>query len=184
MNRRTLLQLPLLASALALESKTPLKTVHRKAFVVRSGEARYQEELNIMGGVFDCKVSAKDTDGELCIFDTIRNEKGGPALHFHYNQDELFYIINGEFRIKVGDDIFDLKPGDFAFAPRMLPHAFTKTSDDDGHLLIAFQPAGTMEDFFTQMAKFGKDIPKNQEQVMKALWAAHGMKVVGPPLTV
>ncbi len=73
MNRRTLLQLPLLASALTLEAKNPLKTAHRKAFVLMAGEARYQEDLQIMGGLFDCKVSAKDTDGALCIFDTIRN---------------------------------------------------------------------------------------------------------------
>jgi mannose-6-phosphate isomerase-like protein (cupin superfamily) len=184
MNRRTLLQLPLLASALTLEAKNPLKTAHRKAFVLRAGEARYLEDLRVMGGLFDCKVSAKDTDGALCIFDTIRNEKGGPPLHFHYSQDELFYIIKGEFRIKVGEDIFDLKPGDFAFAPRMLPHTFAKTSDEEGHLLITFQPAGNMEDFFAQMAKFGKDIPKNQVQIMKNLSAAHGMKIVGPPLVV
>ncbi len=84
----------------------------------------------------------------------------------------------------MGDDIFDLKPGDFAFAPRMLPHTFAKTSDDVGHLLITFQPAGNMEDFFKQMAKFGKNIPKNQVQIMKDLSAAHGMKIVGPPLAV
>src|ERR1700759_3932375 len=111
MNRRVLLQLPLLASAMALQAKNPLKTTSRKAFVVRAGEARYQEDLHVMGGVFDCKVSAKDTDGEFCMFDTTRSEKGGPALHFHYRQDELFYIISGEFKLKVGDDIFDLKPG-------------------------------------------------------------------------
>ena len=49
-------------------------------------------------------------------------------------------------------------------------------------MLVLFQPAGTMEDFFKQMSKLGSDIPKNQEQAMKNLWETHGMKVVGPPL--
>jgi len=39
-----------------------------------------------------------------------------------------------------------------------------------------------MEDFFMQMTKLGKDIPVNQEQVLKDLWETHGMEVVGPPL--
>lgn len=184
MNRRIFLQIPLVASISGLLAKSPIKLFKGKAFIVRAGRDRHDNELDIMGGVFDCKVSAKDTDGALCMFDTIRHEKGGPALHLHYAQDELFYVIKGEFRIKVGDDVFDLKPGDFAFAPRMIPHTFAKTSNGDGQMLISFQPAGSMEDFFSHMGKFGKSIPANQQQVMKQLWADHGMKVVGPPLAV
>lgn len=184
MKRRSFLQVPLLASVLSLQAKSPFNFFQRKAFVVRAGQDRNNAELDVMGGVFDCKVSGKDNDGAMCLFDTVRHEKGGPALHFHYNQDELFYIIKGEFRIKVGDDLFDLKPGDFAFAPRMIPHAFAKTSEEDGQMLVGFQPAGSMEDFFKQMSKFGKNIPPNQREIMERLSADHGMKIVGPPLQV
>jgi len=184
MNRRVFLQVPILASISGLMARSPIQFLKNKAFIVRAGRDRYDSELDIMGGVFDCKVSAKDTGGALCMFDTVRHEKGGPALHLHYNQDELFYVIKGEFRIKVGNDVFDLKPGDFAFAPRMIPHTFAKTSDGDGQMLVGFQPAGSMEDFFSRMSKFGRNIPANQQQVMKQLWADHGMKVIGPPLPV
>jgi len=50
-----------------------------------------------------------------------------------------------------------LHPGDSAFAPRKIPHAFAKTSDGEGQMLVLFQPAGSMEDFFKQMTKFGKE---------------------------
>ncbi len=49
-------------------------------------------------------------------------------------------------------------------------------------MLVLFQPAGSMEDFFLQMSKLGREIPQNQEVVMKQLWASHGQEVVGPPL--
>ena len=49
-------------------------------------------------------------------------------------------------------------------------------------MLVLFQPAGSMEDFFKQMSKLGKEIVPNQEVVMKQLWAEHGMEVMGPPL--
>lgn len=182
MDRRLFLQFPFVASALVAEANNLVSGRPNKGFKVAANRDRYQEELLIMGGKFDCKVSAKDTDGDLLIYDTVRQEKGGPAFHVHHLQDEWFYVIRGNFIVKVGDDTFELKDGDSAFAPRTVPHAFAKTSEGEAQMLVAFQPAGSMEDFFLQMSKFGKDIPKNQEQVLKDLWKTHGMEVVGPPL--
>lgn len=184
MERRIFLQLPLLAPLLTLTVGNVQGQTLNRGLVIRAGQDRYQEELLIMGGKFDCKVSSKDTDGKLLIYDTIREEKGGPALHLHHSQDEWFYVIKGEFLIKVGDDTFTLKPGDFALAPRKISHAFAKTNDGEGQMLIGFQPAGAMEDFFKQMSKLGKDIPKDAQHTLKELWAAHGMEIVGPPLKV
>ncbi|MDP9047658.1 MAG: cupin domain-containing protein [Bacteroidota bacterium] len=184
MKRRLFLQFPLLAAVAPLLAKRQQQQGFKKGFAVRSNKDRYQEEFNIMGGRFDCKLSGKDTGGALCIYDTVRHEKGGPALHIHHQQDELFYVIKGEFIIKVGEDTFNLSAGDFAFAPRKTPHAFAKINDEEAQMLVMFQPAGSMEDFFKQMSKLGKDIPKNQETTLKTLWATHGMEIVGPPLKV
>ena len=135
-----------------------------------------------MGGRFDCKVSGKDTGGDVCIYDTIREAKGGPALHLHHSQDEWFYVIRGEFLAQVGDDRMHLRPGDSAFGPRKVPHAFAKVSEGEGQLLILFQPAGSIEDFFRQMSALGPAIPGNQETAFRELWARYGMEIVGPPL--
>lgn len=153
-----------------------------KGMRVGAQKSRYDEELLIMGGRFDLKVSGRDTGGDLCIYDTLRESKGGPALHRHHFQDEWFYVIRGEFIVQVGDDTLALHPGDSAFAPRKIPHAFAKISEEEGQMLVLFQPAGSMEDFFQQMSKLGKEILPNQEVVMKQLWADHGMEVMGPPL--
>src|ERR1700760_1695296 len=104
MQRRLFLQLPLVASALIAEAKNPSGNRPNKGFKVEANKDRYQEELLVMGGKFDCKVSSKDTDGDLLIYHTIRESKGGPALHYHYSQDEWFYVMNGEFIVKVGDE--------------------------------------------------------------------------------
>jgi len=151
-------------------------------FKVGAGQDRTGEDLLIMGGKFDLKVSAKDTGGDLCIYDTRRSAKGGPALHRHHAQDEWFYVLRGEFIVRVGETTLRIGPGDSAFAPRKIPHAFAMVSEGEGQMLVLFQPAGSMEDFFHGMAKFGKEIPQNQEVAMKQLWADHGMEVLGPPL--
>ncbi len=153
-----------------------------RGFRVCAQKDRYEEELLIMGGRFDLKVSGRDTGGDVCLYDTFRESKGGPALHRHHFQDEWFYVIRGEFIVQVGNDTLGLHPGDSAFAPRKVPHAFAKISEGEGQMLVLFQPAGSMEDFFKQMSKFGKEILPNQEVVMKQLWADHGMEVIGPPL--
>jgi len=182
MERRLFLHFPLVVASLMSKAQVSSKDRIKKGVRVAAGKDRYQEELLIMGGQFDCKVSAKDTEGDLCIYDTIRQEKGGPALHFHYSQEEWFYVITGEFIVKVGDDMFNLKLGDSALAPRKVPHAFAKINEGEGHMLVLFQPAGTIEDFFKQMSLFGSKIIPDQEHVLKDLWKTHGMEVVGPPL--
>jgi mannose-6-phosphate isomerase-like protein (cupin superfamily) len=181
MKRSVFLQIPFVASALITTAGAQSKDRGNKGFEVGAGKDRFQEELLIMGGRFDCKVSGKDTDGDLCIYDTIRNEKGGPALHLHHNQDEWFYIIKGDFIVKIGEDLLHLSAGDSAFAPRKIPHAFAKISDGEGQMLILFQPAGSMEDYFKQISKMGANI---QDQALKSadIMKTHGMEVVGPPL--
>jgi hypothetical protein len=82
----------------------------------------------------------------------------------------------------VADRTVRLNPGDSAFAPRKVPHAFAMVSEGEGQMLVLFQPAGSMEDFFRKLVKFGPDIPKDQESLWKDLWEQHGMEVLGPPL--
>ena len=187
MKRRNFLKLAIAASVLAAKARGAGDLASRQdrattGFQVGAQQDRHGEELLVMGGRFDLKVSSRDTGGDLCIYDTTRLAKGGPALHRHHFQDEWFYVIRGEFIVQVGDDTLRLHPGDSAFAPRKIPHAFAKISDDEGQMLVLFQPAGSMEDFFLQMSKLGKEIPKNQEVALKRLWAEHGMEIVGPPL--
>ncbi len=189
MKRRNFLKFPIAMAALAAlpgSAETTGLGQERTAngFRVGAGKDRRQEELLIMGGSFDLKVSSRDTDGDLCIYDTIRESKGGPAFHYHHSQDEWFYVIRGEFIVRVGDDTLKLQPGDSAFAPRKTPHAFAMTSEGEGQMLVLFQPAGSMEDFFLQMSKLGQEIPKNMETELKQLFAEHGMEIVGPPLKV
>jgi mannose-6-phosphate isomerase-like protein (cupin superfamily) len=182
MERKTFLQLSLLAPLAAAqnaESQTP-----KKGFKIDAGKDRFQEELHIMGGQFMCVVSGEDTGGELCIYNTMRQEKGGPAYHLHHAQDEWFYVLSGEFTVKIGDDTFNLKPGDSAFAPRTIPHAFAKINEGNAQMLVLFQPAGTMEDFFKQMSKITNEVVKDPQTRLKELHASHGMQVVGPPLKI
>lgn len=160
---------------------TPVKGAG-KAVYVPNGKNRFQEELMIWGVIpLQIKTSSRDTDNSLFVFEHAKMGKGGPPRHFHYEQDEWFYAMEGEFAFEVGDEKFILGPGDSLFAPRMIPHVWAYTGNKPGTLLLAVQPAGTLEEFFMKSCRMAQ--PPTPEEAGE-LFAAHGMKVVGPPLTV
>jgi len=84
MKRRNFLELSIAATAFTMMARgAETKTAGERAgggFRVGKQKDRYEEELLIMGGRFDLKVSSRDTGGDLCIYDTFREAKGGPAL--------------------------------------------------------------------------------------------------------
>ncbi|WP_298536390.1 cupin domain-containing protein [uncultured Algibacter sp.] len=121
----------------------------KEGFMVLAGKDRNDKPLTIFGSdTFTTKVSTKDSNGDMFIFESVRMGKGGPSSHFHYEQDEWWYILEGEFEIIVGNSIYKAKAGDSVFGPRMVPHSFSKTSEGKGKLLITYQPAGKMEECF------------------------------------
>jgi mannose-6-phosphate isomerase-like protein (cupin superfamily) len=166
---------------------TPSTTVDRReaqtrALYVPSGRNRFEEEMMIWGVIpLQIKVSTADTAGSLFVFEHANMGKGGPPRHFHYEQDEWFHAVKGEFAFEVGEERFTLRPGDSLFAPRMVPHVWAYVGDDPGTLLLAVQPAGSLEAFFLKSSKMAK--PPSPEEAEQQ-FAAHGMKVVGPPLNV
>ena len=117
----------------------------------------------------------------MFVFESTRIKNGGPPLHYHYTQDEWFYILEGDFLFKIGDVTFTLKAGGSAFGPRMVPHAFAKTNDGVAKMLIIFQPAGKMEIHFKEVSQ--GLYTKLSDEEKYTIRQQHGFEVVGPALT-
>jgi uncharacterized cupin superfamily protein len=113
--------------------------------------------------------------------ESTREKKGGPPLHYHFEQDEWWYVLEGEFLFKVGDQTFIAQKGDSAFGPRQVPHAFAKTNEGPARLLIGFQPAGKMEEYFQVISKGA--LAKLSDQKRDKFSQGFGMKIVGQALT-
>ena len=90
------------------------------------------------------KVSMPNPDGPFILENTF-HAKGGPARHLHYDQDEWFYALEGEFLFEVGTERFRLLPGDSLMAPRRVPHVWAFVGEARGRILVSFFPAGKME---------------------------------------
>lgn len=154
------------------------QTSQTSALRVGANEDRFGEHRGLGVSEITFKVMPKDDHGVFIIENTF-HAKGGPAKHWHYNQDEWFYVVEGEFILEVGQDTFRLTVGDSILAPRKVPHVWAYTGGERGRILIAFMPAGKMEAFFREVTKANAMPPQDPE-----LWRAHGMELVGPPLKV
>ena len=153
-----------------------------KGFAVKSGESRSGQHLKMKGvtlNVLDLKISSKDTDGALAVFEqTGHTPKGGPPLHLHLFQDEMFYVVEGDYLFQVGEEKYQLSAGDTIFLPRKVQHAFVQLTDK-GRLIVTYQPAGKMEEFFKKTDAWTS--PPSAAEIALAFEACD-MKVVGPPL--
>ena len=188
MNRRMFIHAAA-GSGLALSAPNRLWADEKNALTtakVPSGQDRLNEKHNI--GVSDTtfKVLTKETGGNLFVMEQNNHKKGGPPRHLHYNEEEYFYVIEGNYIVEVGPERFELSSGDSLLAPRKVPHAWAFVGDDKGHLLISFAPANKMEAYFRLInqirAAHTYADPNNKQQA--DLMKEYGMELIGPPLKI
>jgi mannose-6-phosphate isomerase-like protein (cupin superfamily) len=116
------------------------------AFSLAAGDG---EPLRFAGADFLIKASAENTGGSFSILEEI--DPLDTPLHVHKNEDELFFVLEGEHLFQVGDEHFPASPGDLVFAPRGTPHAQRRVKPRTGRVLVLMSPAG-FENFFRELA--------------------------------
>ena len=182
--RNFLISLAALVPAMAVAQGLALPPAPIRGFKVAAGEGRRHGHMRLQGvnsNILDLKVSGQDTAGGMAIFEQISlSPRRGTPLHIHHRQNEVFYVVEGEYYFQVGNDKYRLKAGDSIFLPEKVPHAWTQVAEK-GKMTVTFQPAGKMEEFFVALAAL-KTEPTPAE--LAQLFAAHEMQIVGPPLAL
>lgn len=62
-----------------------------------------------------------------------------PPLHVHHDDDELFYILDGEVVFEIGGERFTATQGSTVFAPHGIPHS-TLTKEETRWLMSVHEP--------------------------------------------
>jgi len=148
-----------------------------RGFVIKEGEG--EEIRGPVGGPALIKARAETTNGAFTALVNAIAPGQGPPLHIHVREDEMYYVLGGELRFKIGDQMLDAGTGSFVFIPRGTEHCFQNAGSGPARLLVMFAPAG-MERFFEEHAK----LPAGPVDAERYRSIAHGawMEVVGPPL--
>jgi len=136
-------------------------------------------------GRLTVKAGGAETGGSFSQVETDDPRGTATPTHVHHNEDETFYVLDGEIAVFVGDERIDLAAGEFAFAPRGIPHAYLVRSDR-ARMLTTLSPAGLEELFVACGVPVTGEEPPTEEvlpppEELIRLFADHGCEIVGPP---
>ena len=134
------------------------------------------------------KAGGAETGHAFSQIETDDPRGSGPPLHLHHNEDETFYVLEGEVTVLVGEERIDLEAGDYLFGPRGIAHAYVVRSER-ARMLVTASPSG-VEELFVSLGTPVTDAEPPTDAVMPPmdelarLFAGYGCEILGPPLSL
>jgi quercetin dioxygenase-like cupin family protein len=135
------------------------------------------------------KATKEQTGVRSSLVEILAPDGYGSVLHVHHQEDEGFYILEGDMTFYVGDQTIKAHPGSYLFGPKDVPHAFTVDSGP-ARLLFVFSPAG-FEGLIREEGEPARSLtvpPQPNEEPdeaemerMAAIGARYGAEILGPP---
>ena len=144
------------------------------------------EKLSFFGCHIWIKATDEQTGGALGLIEQIVPPGAGSPWHMHHNEDESFYVMEGEILFIVGDgqQRNTAGPGTFVFGPRDIPHGFRNDSSAPARMLLQVTPAG-FEQFALTLSQpapdsgFGPAGPPDMERLL-AEATKYNIEILGP----
>ena len=127
------------------------------------------------------KVTGEDTAGAFDYFIVEVAPHGGPPLHVHQKQEETIHVLKGRFKVRIGDEIFYLNEGDFAYLPSKVPHAFLNLTDQEAEIIVVYTPGGGHK-FYEELGPLTRN-GSPDKMVVAQLFEKYNMTLLGPPLS-
>ena len=136
------------------------------------------------------RVSEKENQDGISVLEHRAYQNDSPPLHIHQNEDEIFYVLEGDFRFLIDKEEFRLKKGDILTAPKAMPNTYRIASAEGGrwmtitsgkdfeHFVKAFErPAEKIE----LPVKHGAPSKEEVEGLTRKA-AEYNIIIAGPPL--
>lgn len=143
-----------------------------------------------LGGLAIIKATGEETGGQYTLIEVL-DPQGASPLHVHHNEDEAFYVLEGEMTFYIGEQTIKAGPGSCLFGPKDVPHAYTVDSGS-ARLLFLLSPAG-FEGLIRETGEPAKSLtiplqpeaPPDEAEMEEfmVIAARYGGEIVGPPPT-
>ncbi len=139
----------------------------------------------LLGDLYTFKISGDDTGGRFSQVEIRAQAKNGPPPHIHHAEEETFYVIEGQFAFRNGEEILEAPAGSVVHVPRGVLHTYQNVSDKPGRLLVTVSPAG-FERMFEELGEPAGDLeapppvnPLTVERLM-AIAAKYNLEIPTP----
>lgn len=144
------------------------------------GEAPTTDALWFLGGIQVWqRASASDSNGALGLIEQIVPPGLGSPWHVHANEDEAFYILEGQTRFFCGGESRVVGPGGYVFLPRGIPHGFRTEGDAPCRSLLFATPGG-FEQFVAELSTTTPPAGPLDMALVVAAAARYGVEILGP----
>lgn len=127
------------------------------------------ESYWILGDRVTFVATREDTDNQYSLFDEYVPTQRGTIPHIHKQEQEAFFILEGEVRFQRGDETLNAKAGDLIVVPPGTAHAYQNQGTESARMLVLTNPSefGWFENLVRQTGQPGTDPsippPLNQE---------------------
>jgi mannose-6-phosphate isomerase-like protein (cupin superfamily) len=133
-------------------SRNAMTAIERVAIQPAEGESF---DFGALGVVW--KIESPETEGRFSVVEhPIPPRSLAAPLHFHHNEDEYSYVLEGRLGALLGDRAVEAGPGSWVFKPRGEWHAFWNAGDTPARIIEVISPAG-FENYFREVADVFRD---------------------------
>jgi mannose-6-phosphate isomerase-like protein (cupin superfamily) len=160
--------------------------MHAPEALVGGAPAAVTPPVRVGSGIVTILLDGEATGGAYVFFDELTDPGGGPPLHVHEREDEAFFILEGRFEFRVGEQTVTAGPGDFLLAPRGVPHTFRNVGSSPARKLALAWPAGLDRAFLEVGQPVVAGAPTSppdayaMARFVEAV-AKYGIKILAPP---
>lgn len=117
---------------------------------------------------------SQQTDGTFAMFTDTTPPGGGPPPHFHLQEDEWWYVLEGQPEFFDGERWFPVAPGDAVYMPKNSLHTFRNAGNGPLRQIIHTAPGGFEHFFRKSEAEFAKGGAPDLARIC-AIGAEHGI---------
>jgi mannose-6-phosphate isomerase-like protein (cupin superfamily) len=107
--------------------------------VLRPGEG---SQFSVFGSALTYMATAEDTRGAFSLALETTSPHSGFPLHVQRREDEAMYILEGEYEIECGDQVFRAGAGTFVFLPKDIPNRYQNLGNTPAKFLYITSPGG------------------------------------------
>jgi quercetin dioxygenase-like cupin family protein len=112
----------------------------------------------VTGETLVFRTTAADSNGERVVVEAFVEPDGAvAAAHVHPAQEELFEVLAGEIRFRIGKNTLVAKPGDRVLVPAGTPHKFENVGEQTAQFVCEVSPALGFEQLIETMFSLAAD---------------------------